>query len=67
MKPYGSKKKKKVRGDGCFLCTQEKKTTKSANRSKMKLEDRIKALSDFSTDVDVSVIMADKVASRNRK
>lgn len=38
MKPYGFKKKKKIKGDGCFLCTQDRKETKSAVRSKSKKE-----------------------------
>ena len=35
MKPYGYKKKKPA-GDGCFLCTQQRKSTKNAVRSKAK-------------------------------
>lgn len=37
MKPYGYKKLKKPPGDGCFLCTQVRKTSKTANRRKEKL------------------------------
>lgn len=40
MKPYGYKNKKKVKGDGCFLCTQHRKTTKNAARQKAKVEAR---------------------------
>ena len=38
MKPYGYKKAKKPKGDGCFLCTQERKTTKTAVRNKTRLK-----------------------------
>lgn len=38
MKPYGYKKTKKVAGDGCFLCTLERKQTKSAKRGQSKKE-----------------------------
>lgn len=37
MKPYGFKKKK-PRGDGCFLCTKERKRSKSGARTKVKVE-----------------------------
>lgn len=43
MKPYGYKKNKRIRGDGCFLCTKERKTTKTAIRAKAKLEARKEA------------------------
>jgi hypothetical protein len=36
MKPYGYKKLRKPPGDGCFLCTQCRKETKSAKRAKVK-------------------------------
>jgi hypothetical protein len=42
VKPYGFKKKR-PRGDGCFLCTQDRKKTKSAVRGKAKKEDRDEA------------------------
>lgn len=38
MKPYGYKKNKKPKGDGCFLCTQERKQTKTSTRRKAKKE-----------------------------
>jgi hypothetical protein len=41
MKPYGEKRNKRTKpphGDGCFLCTQERKTTKTAVRAKVKKE-----------------------------
>lgn len=44
MKTYGAKqnnrgkKGKDPPGDGCFLCTKERKTTKSAVRTKAKKE-----------------------------
>lgn len=40
MKPYGYKKSSKhlKKGDGCFLCTQSRKTTKTAVRKKVKKE-----------------------------
>jgi hypothetical protein len=38
--PYGYKKNSKhlKKGDGCFLCTQSRKTTKTAVRRKAKKE-----------------------------
>lgn len=38
MKPYGWKSTSKLekRGDGCFLCTQHRKTSKKAVRKKAK-------------------------------
>jgi hypothetical protein len=40
MKPYGYKKTSKhlKKGDGCFLCTQSRKVTKTAVRQKAKKE-----------------------------
>ena len=40
MKPFGYKKTSKhlKKGDGCFLCTQSRKTTKTAARRKVKEE-----------------------------
>lgn len=37
MRAYGHKKKR-PRGDGCFLCTQDRKQTKTVSRRKAKLE-----------------------------
>jgi len=40
MKPYGYKKLKNPPGDGCFLCTRARKTTKTAARQKARTEAR---------------------------
>jgi hypothetical protein len=38
LKSYGYKKNKKPRGDGCFLCTLERKGTKKSHRFAVKKE-----------------------------
>jgi hypothetical protein len=55
MKPYGYKKSKKIKGDGCFLCTKERKTTKKANRRKAK---------DKARD-EVDVLVRSRLAARD--
>lgn len=47
MKAYGYKKNKKPHGDGCFLCTQERKHTKTVARTKAKkeIDETLKAIS----------------------
>lgn len=49
MRPYGYKKHSKhlKKGDGCFLCTQSRKTTKTAVRRKAEKYIKDVILKDF--------------------